>query len=93
MAIYVQSELDLYEAPFVRRSPFLKAVALRSMFSDIDQGFTRKVVLIEGIAGSGKTTLCWYICTEWAAGRLFEDYKVLIHIYPLVIQPFILPQS
>ena len=64
----------------MRRSPFLKAVALRSMFSDIDQGFTRKVVLIEGIAGSGKTTLCWYICTEWAAGRLFEDYKVLIHI-------------
>ena len=73
-------ELDLYDAPFGKDSYSLKAIALRSVFSDIDQGITRKVVLIEGIAGSGKTTLCWYICTEWAAGRLFEDVKVLIHI-------------
>ena len=73
-------ELDLYDAPFEKDSYSLKAIALRSIFSKIDQSITRKVVLIEGIAGSGKTTLCWYICTEWAAGRLFEDYKVLILI-------------
>ena len=58
----------------------MKPIALRSIFSGIGRGITRKVVLVEGIAGSGKTTLCWYICTEWAAGRLFKDVRVLIHI-------------
>ena len=73
-------ELDLYDAPF-GKDLYLKAIAPISIFSDIGQGRnTRKVVLIEGIAGSGKTTLCWYIYTEWAAGRLFKDVKVLIQI-------------
>ena len=73
-------ELDLYDAPFREDSCSLKPIALRSIFSGIGRGITRKVVLVEGIAGSGKKTLCWYICTEWAAGRLFKDVRVLIQI-------------
>ena len=40
----------------------------------------RKVILIEGPAGSGKTTLTWHACREWAAGRLFPKVNLLIHI-------------
>ena len=40
----------------------------------------RKVVLIEGPAGCGKTTLSWHACREWAAGRLFEEFSLLIHV-------------
>ena len=40
----------------------------------------RKVILIEGPAGSGKTTLMWYTCRKWAASRLFPEVNLLIHI-------------
>ena len=40
----------------------------------------QKVVLVEGVAGVGKTTLSRHACKEWAAGRLFEDIKLLVHV-------------
>ena len=40
----------------------------------------RKVVLLEGVAGVGKTTLSRHACKEWATERLFEDIKLLIHV-------------
>ena len=73
-------ELDLCDVSLLKDSYSLKTIALKSILNDTDTGITRKVVFIEGIAGSGKTTLCWYICTEWAAGRLFKDVKLLIQI-------------
>ena len=39
-----------------------------------------KVILIEGAAGSGKTTLTWHACHEWAAGRLFQQFELLIYL-------------
>ena len=39
----------------------------------------RNVVLVEGVAGSGKSTLFWYACNQWAQGRLYQEVKVLIH--------------
>ena len=40
----------------------------------------RLVILFEGIAGSGKTTLSWYACKEWANGRLLQQFSLLIHV-------------
>lgn len=40
----------------------------------------RFVILFEGIAGSGKTTLSWHACREWANGRLLNQFNLLIHI-------------
>ena len=57
----------------------LKSLDLNSLFSVGDQNTTRRVVLVEGVAGSGKSTLCWYACREWTAGRLCKDIKLLIH--------------
>ena len=38
----------------------------------------RKVILIEGAPGSGKTTLSWYICQKWASGELFQQFSLAV---------------
>ena len=40
----------------------------------------RLVIVFEGIAGSGKTTLSWYVCREWASRRLLQQFNLLIHV-------------
>ena len=50
-----------------------KQVALKSLFSAGDSKGKRKVILIEGVAGAGKTTLSWHAHKEWAEGKLFKD--------------------
>ena len=38
----------------------------------------KRLVLIEGAPGSGKSTLALHICLEWAKGKLFQEYDVVI---------------
>ena len=38
----------------------------------------RKVVLIDGASGIGKTTLTVYICQGWSRGELFQDFSMVI---------------
>ena len=38
----------------------------------------RKVILIEGAPGSGKSTLSWDICQRWGIGKLFREYEVVV---------------
>ena len=57
-----------------------KEVQLGELFHVGSHQAKRKVVLIEGSAGSGKTTLSWHVCREWAAGRLFQQSFLFIHI-------------
>ena len=57
-----------------------KPIPLESLFAAGNSQAKRKVILIEGIAGVGKTTLSWHACKEWAAGKLFKDAKLLIHV-------------
>ena len=38
----------------------------------------RKVILIEGAPGSGKSTLCWDICQRWGAGKLFQEFEAVV---------------
>ena len=59
----------------------LKEVELEELFRvGSSHQAKRKVVLIEGPAGCGKTTLSWHACREWAAGRLFQQFSLLIHV-------------
>ncbi len=48
----------------------------------------RKVILIEGAPGSGKSTLSWDICKRWGAGELFQEYKavILVQLRDLEVQ-------
>ena len=43
-------------------------------------GTARKRVLIEGVAGSGKTTLVQRICHDWSVGRFAQDYELVIKV-------------
>ena len=51
-------------------------VNLQNIFSDSEDG--RKLILIEGAPGSGKSTLSLHLCQEWGKGQLFQQYDVVI---------------
>ena len=53
-------------------------VELNEVFQD--NATNRLVILFEGIAGSGKTTLSWYACREWADKKLLQQFDFLIHV-------------
>lgn len=40
----------------------------------------RKIVLIEGAPGSGKTTLSWHICQKWETEELFTEFCLVIYV-------------
>ena len=43
-------------------------------------GISRKRVLIEGVAGSGKSTLVQRMCHDWSVGEFAHDYKLVIQV-------------
>ena len=45
-------------------------------------GISRKRVLIEGVPGSGKSTLVQRMCHDWSVGRFPQDYEVVIQVTP-----------
>ena len=51
-------------------------VNLENIFSNCDAEI--KLVLVEGAPGSGKSTLCLHICQEWAEGKLFQEYDIVV---------------
>ena len=80
-------DLILYDAPLnipssssllVNESCF-KAVTLRDALTK-STGANRLLVIFEGIAGSGKTTLSWHACREWGEKRILQHFNLLIHI-------------
>ncbi len=53
-------------------------VELKDLFQ-LDQE-ERKVILIEGPPGSGKTTLAWHVCQEWESGKLFSEFDLVVYV-------------
>ena len=51
-------------------------IKLEEIFSKIEG--ERKVILIDGAPGSGKTSLTVHICQRWSRGELFEEFTVVI---------------
>ena len=51
-----------------------------------DPGETRKIVLVEGAPGSGKSTTARFLAKEYSAGRMFQDYELFITV-PLRLLP------
>ena len=48
--------------------------------SDVFRSCDQLLVLFEGVAGSGKTTLSWHTCREWANEKLLQQFHLLIHV-------------
>ena len=53
-------------------------IKLEKIFSKIEG--ERKVILIDGAPGSGKTSLTVHVCQRWSRGELFEEFTVVILI-------------
>ena len=51
-------------------------IKLEEIFSKIER--KRKVILIDGAPGSGKTSLTVHVCQRWSRGELFEEFTVVI---------------
>ena len=43
-------------------------------------GISRKRVLIEGVPGSGKSTLVQRMCHDWSIGDFAQDFKVVVQV-------------
>jgi hypothetical protein len=72
---------DEFDGLMIQYSPVKKnslQVTLDNILK-LDQSH-RKVILVEGTSGVGKTTLALHICHRWAEGLLFESYKYVILI-------------
>ena len=44
------------------------------------EGISRQRVLIEGVPGSGKSTLVQRMCQDWSVSRFAQDYEVVVQI-------------
>ncbi len=58
----------------------LKLVELSKVLPSVNLKAKRNVVLLEGVAGCGKSTLLCHACQDWAQGRLFQQFSLLIHV-------------
>ena len=76
--------LELQEAPVkpnaANELKNWKPIALESLFSAGNSQPKRKVILVEGVAGVGKTTLSWHAMKKWAKGEIFQDIELLVHV-------------
>ena len=54
------------------------SIELKNIFK-LD-GRRRKIILIEGAAGAGKSTLAWHVCQAWESGELFHEFKVVVFV-------------
>ena len=52
------------------------SIQLNTLFSHIEGD--KKLVLIDGAPGSGKTTLTVHICQQWGRGEIFSEFTVVI---------------
>ena len=51
-------------------------IELGKLFMNIEG--ERKVILIDGAPGSGKSTLTVHICQRWSRGELFQEFTIVI---------------
>ena len=66
-------------------SPETETIELKDILSP-DQTKGRKIVVVEGLSGIGKTTLVLNTCKQWADGVLLTEYKYVIIVELQLIQ-------
>ena len=91
LCISTYVELTLREVP-TKDDTNVKEVRLSQIFVSSHKA-SRRFVLIEGPPGSGKTTLTWHALQEWAEGKLFQQFSLLIPISLSNADPTVLDAS
>ena len=61
----------------IKRSPLAYADILKAK----DGEKTVRIILVEGDAGIGKTTLCTALSEDWANGKLFQEFEVVLLLH------------
>ena len=56
----------------LKKSP----IQLQMLFTNIEG--ERKVILIDGAPGSGKSTLTVHVCQKWSRGELFQEFIIVV---------------
>ena len=84
--------------PLARREATLECsstLSLHEAFQMVEPAaHTRSVVVIEGVAGSGKTTLMQHAAQQWAVGELLQGFELVILVplqYPDIRSAKMLP--
>ena len=54
------------------------SIELKNLFKLDD--IKRKIILIEGAPGAGKSTLAWHIVKKWESGELFQEFRVVVFV-------------
>lgn len=66
-----QSDIDRY----ILSQPLTQK--LETLSQSNDKGLK---ILLDGAPGVGKTTMCHKACREWAQGKAFTDFKLLVYV-------------
>ena len=53
-------------------------IELYEIFKEAKQKGKRKVILMEGAPGCGKSTLSIFISQQWGEGKLFQEFEAVI---------------
>ena len=61
---------ELYRFPRER-------ITMDQIASKVEGKFS-KLVVIKGAPGGGKTTLSWELCRQWATGKVWTDYSLVV---------------
>ena len=54
------------------------SIVLKNLFKHDNR--RRKIILIEGAPGAGKSTLAWHIVQKWESGELFQEFRVVVFV-------------
>ena len=65
---------------FASKEMELKALLSCSDKSMAPKSMNRKIILLEGLSGIGKSVLALHICQQWRDQKLFTEYKYVIFV-------------
>ena len=51
-----------------------------SLLTNRHHGRSRKVIIIEGAPGAGKSTLAWHLCQKWETRELFKEFEIVLFV-------------
>ena len=77
-SVYISPTLMIDTSPGMQSTTYEREITPEGLFCSHGTQGKPKFLLLEGPAGSGKSTFVWYASKEWAEGKLFPELDLLI---------------